>query len=227
MLPADRRSRGGLVALGGAALALLVAVAALAVSWRALDQAHDARDIALAGRAAPTGQPAVDTTTPSVTDTSAAPAPVDPNSTSAPPLNRQTVYKIKYEKQALTLRAPGYTTMDVDLDEPRADVGNGSDIRLNGKSGGTPTLSLGEGVSASDAGATGMTPQDCADKIRTFPVGQGSELPVRQGVVLCLTTSFAAAKARGDTQRMVLLEITGVGADDAVTVQLTAWDIPG
>lgn len=76
------------------------------------------------------------------------------------------------------------------------------------------------------AGAPGMTPQDCADKIRTAPIGLGAEIPVRQGLVLCITTSFQAARSRGDLQRMVLLEITGVGADKSVTVQVTAWDIP-
>jgi hypothetical protein len=214
-------------------LALLVAVGALAVAWRSLDQAQDARDIALAGRAQATPEPPPAQPT-GPADNGATPEPppttnppVDPTGTGEPPpLNPRTVFKIKYEKQSLTLKAQGNGYMYADLDEPRANVdSNGYDLAVsNGIQ--TPEFRLGNEVQGSEAGAPGMTPQDCADRIRTAPVGQAADIPVRQGLVLCVMTSFQAARSRGDLQRMVLLEITGVGADKSVTVQATAWDIP-
>jgi hypothetical protein len=59
-----------------------------------------------------------------------------------------------------------------------------------------------------------------------FNMGCSTE-PVHKGIAICLTTDYAAAKARGDRWRMVLVEVVGIDNDGAVTVQLTAWDIPG
>src|SRR5262249_59933437 len=113
-------------------------------------------------------------------------------------------------------------------EEPRANVaGQGHDLALTVSSkGGVPYFTLGEGVEGSEQGAPGMTPQDCAEKIRIAPISSNAWIPARQGSVLCLTTSFAAAQAQGDVRHMVLMEITAVAADDAVTVQLTGWNIP-
>ncbi|MFY1649725.1 hypothetical protein ACN27J_02345 [Solwaraspora sp. WMMB762] len=58
------------------------------------------------------------------------------------------------------------------------------------------------------------------------PLGNDTPVPVRQGVVLCLVTSFEVAESRGDPRRMVLVEITGVAADGRVTIAATAWNIP-
>lgn len=232
------RSRGAVFATGVAVLALLVAAVSLVVAWRAIDQADDARQFALAGggvavapaTGAPTPPPttaAPPTTAPAATE----PATVtDPTSTGEPPpLDARTVYTPKYERQVLTLRVAGCNdSMYIDLDEPRANVGsNDNDLTYyNRCAGEASVLRLGDGVEASDTGSPQMTPHDCAERIRTAPLGSEASVPVRKGVVLCVTTSLATARSKGDSQRMVRLEITGVADDRTVTLQSTAWDIP-
>jgi hypothetical protein len=211
--------------------ALLVALAAFGVAWRALDQAHDARDIALAGRgqAVPGNQQATGPAAASGGSGATAAPPANPNASGEPPpLDQRTVYKVKYDKQTLILKTQSSYSMYVDLDEPRANVAEeGHDLALvSSYNGGVPHFTLGEGVEGSEQGAPGMTPQDCAEKIRIAPINSKAQIPARQGSVLCLTTSFAAAQARGDVRHMVLMEITAVAADAAVTVQLTGWNIP-
>lgn len=212
-------------------LAVLVSLVAMLVAWRALDQAQDARDIALVGRA-----PAMDageaSDGPTSGPTSAVPTtagrrtPASPSAGAEPPeLNPRTAYELKYEKQSLVLpQAPQCNDPTyLDLDEPRAHVPReGSDLRYVVPCNTAPVVSVG----TSAAGAPGMTPQDCAEKIRTEPIGQVG-VPVTKGLVLCTTTSFQEAQARGDVQRMVLVEITGIAPSGAVSFLLTAWNIPG
>jgi hypothetical protein len=234
--PGRRRSARTVLVLSACALALLLAFVSLLVSWRALDQAGDARDIAAAaGRGQPMTPAAAQreaTSTPEParsTATSEATTPSAVTSGEPPPLNPRTAFKIKYDKQSLTLKPQGSYPMYVDLDEPRANVGqSGYDLALAGPSSYSQDpayFKLGEDVAGSEAGAPGMTPQDCGEKIRTAPVG-AANIPARKGTVLCLTTSYTAARERGDVQRLVLLEVTGVATDNTVTVQVSAWDIP-
>lgn len=232
-----RRSRGSLLALGVAALALLVATVSLLVAWRAVDQAGDARQFALSGGAASdvagpaTQAPAPTTGAPPQTEapTTDSPSVPDPTSTAEPaPLDERTAYKVKYERQVLTLKAGCNDSMYIDLDEPRANVEyNDYDLGFTRRcQGGTSNLSLGEGGEGSESGNPQMTPHECAERIRTAPIGTDAQVPVRKGVVLCLTTSLASARAKGDSQRMVRLEITGAADDGTVTLLSTAWDIP-
>jgi hypothetical protein len=218
------------------ALTLLLATSALLLSWRALDRANDARDIALAGRAPGGSSPAIAPTATGSDQPAATPEPTatistatgiaDPSSTGAPPLDRRTVYKAKYEKQMLTLKPQGSYPMYADLDEPRANVADDHEIALFSATTSTPAhFKLGDEVAASEGGSPGMSPQDCGERIRTAPIGRAN-IPVRQGAVVCLTTSYAQARSRGDYQRLVLFEVTAVANDSAVTVQITAWDIP-
>lgn len=232
------RPRGALLVFGVAALALLIAVVSLVVAWRALDQARDAKQIALAaggrepsGRASQAQGPVPTVSVPAEPPTAAAPteASIDsaPSGTGAPSLDEHTVYTPKYERQALTLKAACSYEMYADLDEPRANVSNaGYDIALNGFCVNEPGyLSLGSGVEGSTSAEPGLTPHDCAERIRTAPLGS-ARIPARKGTAACLTTSFAEAQEKGDTQRLVFLEITGVAEDGAVTIRATAWDIP-
>jgi hypothetical protein len=221
----------GVAALAVAGLALLLALGSAVFAWRAIDQAKDAKQVALAGRAEPVAPAAA---SPSSSPSSAAEPlpseePVEPAGTGEPaPLDERTVYTPKYEKQSLTLKARECNhSMYADLDEPRANVAStGYDLVLSGDcSGNLLYLRLGEGVEGSESGSAGSTPQDCAEQIRTAPLGE-AKVPVRKGVVLCLTTSFVAANERGDDQRMVLVEITGVADGGAVTLKATAWNIP-
>lgn len=219
---------GPMVALGAALLALLVSCASALFSWRAADQAAEAKDAALGGRSQQGATPQAGVPNPTAAPAEK-PPPADPNATVPPTLGEDTVYSVHYTKQTLTLTAKCNDSMYADLDEPRGNVAsNGADIEfIAGCSATNPSgLSLGSGVDASSAGAPNMDPRECADRIRTSPVGD-APIPVRKGVAICMTTSYAAARARGDRWRLVLLVVTGVAEDGAVTVEANAWDAPG
>jgi hypothetical protein len=233
-----RRQRGAALALGVAVLALLVAVVSLVVAWRAVDQAGDAKQFALAGGTGEVADPAARVPTAPVTTGAPPPteAPVDavtsapdPSASGEPaPLDERTAYTPRYEKQILTLKAGCNDNMYIDLDEPRANV-EYSDYDLGFTrrcQGEASVLTFGDGVEGSESGNPQMTPHDCAERIRTAPVGTEAKVPVRKGVVLCVTTSLGKAREKGDSQRMVRLEITGAAEDGTVTLQSTAWNIP-
>jgi hypothetical protein len=116
--------------------------------------------------------------------------------------------------------------MFADLDEPRGDAERTlADLSYTRNCYGPSEFSLTDDVDGTAAAAPGMTPADCADKIRTAPVGSAS-LPVRKGIAFCLTTSYAAAVARGDRWRIVLVVVTGVADDGAVSIEASAWNAP-
>ncbi|MDG4830324.1 hypothetical protein O7627_13550 [Solwaraspora sp. WMMD1047] len=217
-------------ALSVSVMALLIAFGSAVFAWRAIDQAEDAKEIALAGRG---DEPQLERRAPTnptdlteSTDSSAGNLGGPTASGQPPRLDERTVYNIKYEDQTLTLKATETESMELDLDEPRANVRDEADIRLEVEYGTAQRyLELVEDVQGSEGAGPGSTPYDCAEKIRTAPLGS-SRVPVKQGVVICVMTSFSAAQKRGDPQRMVRLEVTGVGADQAVTVKVSAWDIP-
>lgn len=236
---APRRSRGAGLAVVLALFSLIVSLGTAAIAWRALDQAGDARDIALAGNggAKPTaaapggggeGAPApttaaapVDTATEGASDGGGA------SSTTPPKLDERTVYTPDYPRQTLTITTNGCNGSGVDLDEPRVN-GNNAELFLVKCYDGQLFLKLGEGVSASSAVSATSTPTECSEKIRTTPLIGESKVPARQGQVLCLSTSYSAAKSSGDKWRMVLVEVTGVGNDNTTaTISATAWVIPG
>ncbi|MFC6017031.1 hypothetical protein ACFP2T_12550 [Plantactinospora solaniradicis] len=221
-------------------MALLLALGSTVFAWRAIDQAKDAKDIAIGRLPVAGGGPATDApeapTAPSTADQGQTPAeattaPDDvPRSPGEPPeLNERTVYQPEYEKQSLTLRARCGYDMYADLDEPRARVdGAGHDLRFTAACGNEPSsLRLGEGVQGSESARPGMTPQECVDAIRTAPIAEGAKVPVRKASMICVTTNYAAARERGDVWRMALVEIVAVANDGAVTIQATAWNIPG
>ncbi|WP_123601152.1 hypothetical protein [Micromonospora sp. Llam0] len=153
---------------------------------------------------------------------------VDP--TAQPTLDAQTQYTVHYPQQTLTLRLSGNNqSMHADLDEPLADAPSAvADITLRGGYSNAPAnLVLGRDVRGSQVVESGLTPHDCSEQIRIAPLGAEAQVPVRQGVVLCLWTSRAAAINSGIAQLVVKLEITGVSADGAVSLRMDAWKIPG
>ncbi|MDG4766515.1 hypothetical protein O7632_20790 [Solwaraspora sp. WMMD406] len=153
---------------------------------------------------------------------------VDP--TAQPTLDAQTQYAIHYPQQLLTLRVSGNnTSMHADLDEPRADVPSSeADITLRASYGNPQAnLVLGRDVRGSKVDGPGLTPHDCSEQIRMAPLGAEAQVPVQQGVVLCLWTSRAAAVNSGRAQLVVLLEITGDSPDGDVSLRMDAWKIPG
>ncbi|MEW1589194.1 hypothetical protein AB0283_27545 [Micromonospora vinacea] len=217
-----------------AVLALLVAVGSAAVSWRALDQAQTARDIASAR------QPVGSTGTEPVADLPSTPGAADPAQATASPeelprspgtppeLSEQTVYEPKYENQSLTLKPTDcFKEMEVDLDEPRANVGsNSTEMALNAGCPGAPFIKLANGVEGSEAATAGMKPAECNNSIRSAPIASDAEVPLRKGSWLCIRTNYAAARELRDRWRMVLLEVVAINNDRTTVIRVTAWNIP-
>jgi hypothetical protein len=228
-------SRRGTIAVGVALLALIVSLASAVFAWRAIDQANDARDMALAGggRSSPGTDPAGGgVTTAPTTDagpaaTTKAPA-ADPNATpAAPVLNEQTKYRVKYTKRAMNLQTRCGSDLYIDLDEPRVRVdASVAELSFSMPCGTDPAYFKLTGAEGSAVESPKITPSDCNDKIQLSPVGDDVQLPARQGRVLCVKTSLGRADAAGDTWKMVVVEVTATGEDGVVSIEASAWDIP-
>jgi hypothetical protein len=224
---------GGLLALAVAAVALLVAVIAVVVSVTATGRAREAQRQAEAAVAAAngTGGATPERTAESPPRPSDA-APTDSSSPTVgpelPPLNPETVYKVGYQKTTLTLRSGCNNQLYIDLDFPRvAATETAADLSFTPNcSNDAARLRLQDGVSASLADTPALLPADCAKRIQTAALGEGLNVPLQQGVVMCIVTSGAAARAQGLTQKMVLLEVKAMGRDESATVEVSAWDIP-
>ncbi|GAA1752956.1 hypothetical protein GCM10009681_24830 [Luedemannella helvata] len=228
-----RRGPAATIAIVISLLALVVSAATALLALRALDRASDAQQTATAaggqegaGGPQPTAGPPGDSagTQPSAAPTSAADGPA---STVPPTLGQGTVYQPKYTNETLTLSMPtSCRSMYVDLHEPRANAAADiSELSLY-NCGGAPSFRITDGVTASMAGTPAMEPAECSDKIRTVPLGNEQKIPVRQAIVLCVITSFADSKSRGEDWRLVRVEISGVG-NDTVTLKADSWIIPG
>ncbi|WP_341720332.1 hypothetical protein QQG74_11815 [Micromonospora sp. FIMYZ51] len=224
--------RIALVALAVAALALLLAFGTTLVAWRALDQARDAKAIALNEQRPPEPSPPP-ATIPAPGDDVESPsmsADVPLPSGEAPVLNEQTEYKPKYAKQPLVFKASCSTSgvMYADLDEPRAlNDRAGAEIQFRQSCGTEPTtFLLMNDVDGSEAATPGMEPKECAEKIRSELIPKGDPIPVRKNATLCLTTDYQAARDRGEPWRIILLQVVGMAIDGTTSVEVSAWDIP-
>ncbi|MEU4402330.1 hypothetical protein [Micromonospora orduensis] len=228
-----RRGRLGLVVVAVAALALLVSLGSAVVSWRALDQAQTARDIASARGPVGSTDTAPAPSDPPAAPTDAAPTPTVPEDSPRPPgtppdVRPEAVYEVEYESQTLTLKpADCFTRMSVDLDEPRANVAvNGSEFFLDPNcQGGAPVIKLRDGAQGSET-TTAMKPGECFNAIRSAPIAENADVPLRKGSWLCLSTNYAAAQERRDRWRMVLMEVISINNDRTVVIRATAWNIP-
>jgi hypothetical protein len=239
--PAGPRPKTGgrnlltLVAVAVAVLALLLGGVATIVAVKASGDAKEARDLAAAAQAGTPVNPAnpvqpnddAPAPDPGPTTDTAAPEPIDPNATAAPVIDDRTTYTSRYDKEPMTVTSDGCASMEVDVDEPRSNVNDGSDLTFTGPcSSKTAAFELPQGVNASIAGSRDSTPADCATKIRQAPVGAQNKIPARKGTVICLTTSFLGAKERGDRWRIARIEITDVSSDSTTArLEAYAWDI--
>ncbi|MEU8330813.1 hypothetical protein [Micromonospora sp. NPDC048839] len=221
--------RGARLAVVFAVVGLLLAAVALArdvFDWRLGAETPAATGpTASAGPANPVpGNPASSVPPPTATSS------VRPRSPATPPkIDAQAVYEPEYENQSLTLKtADCFKKMQVDLDDPRANVGSdASEMSLDpGCQGGAPWIRLDGGVEGSEAAAAGMKPGECYDAIRTSPIAEGAEVPLRKGSWLCVRTNFQTASAQRDDWRIVLVEVVSLGNDRAVVIRATAWNIP-
>lgn len=218
-----------IIALAASVIALLAALGSAALSLTALQQANAAKEAAGGTKTADNrggnnppagGQP---TNNPPPTLSSPKPSLTGP-----PVLDERTNYSVKYTKQSLTLTAACNYSMYADLDEPRGNVAsNGADLVFHGGCSATDPAEfrVGDDVDAGLVENANATPQECTDRIRRTPVGD-APIPVRQGIAICVTTSYNAARARGDVWRVVLIVVTGVSDLRTVTVETSAWNIP-
>jgi hypothetical protein len=203
---------------------LVASLGAGAVSLMALQHASEAKELAAAPGPTQANVPAAQQPV-KPQQTTAAPKTT---STAPPVLDERTVYDIKYTKQALTLTAGCSSYMYADLDEPRGNVAsNGADFWFRGGCNATnPALfGVGDGVDAAIIDNPNATAQECSDRIRKAPLGD-TGIPVRQGVAVCLTTSYKSARALGDSWRVVLIVVTGVSDLRTATIEASAWNIP-
>ncbi|MBQ1073895.1 hypothetical protein KBX06_12095 [Micromonospora sp. C31] len=236
--PPPAKPRGGsrwpLVAVGAAALAVVLGLLATVLSLRALDQANDARDIARAagagrvGEPPGTGEPAQTSTPPAPATTGAEPPPEPGTSGSAEPsIDPQTPFKEKYVDERLTLRASCNTNLDIDLDKPEVRVSDGEELRFTARCGGNSSyFNLAPGTKGAQVDAATLSAADCDDRIDKGGIGTDINVPARKSVVLCIRTNLTDARERGDTWKMALVQVTDVNDDGTVVLTAKAWDIP-
>jgi hypothetical protein len=210
--PAARRphrSRGVLVALAIAVLALLASGGASYIAWNAKDSAEAMHMPAAAPAPVPSTVAATSAPTPQATTPEVAPSG----------------YTLRYAQEPLEIRVPCDETALVDLDAPRLDAPEQeSDVRYDNRCGAAGALlSVGPGaqrgshISDPEADALG-----CADAVDTEPLDPGENVPVQKGTVLCVRTGGAT----GGQPVLALVEVTGLGANGVASLRATAWTMP-
>lgn len=230
------RPRGGRLAafaLLTAGLATVIALVSIMVAVLALSRAGDARRdarAALAGAtegptgAAPTatgqpaGAPTTDQTQPEATAT---------DGEQLPPINPEANYRQVAQKVSVSMQAISCNEQYLDVDGPAVsnEEHRGSELSITACSGPESFQLLGDVVgSRMDSSAVG--PRDCAQATRTSLIAKDALVPVRQGVVLCVLTSFDEADRTGISQKLALLEVTAVSKDGQASIQVTTWDVP-
>jgi hypothetical protein len=215
-----------------ALLAVVVAIGSLAVAWRALDRAGDARDIALRAGPAPGGAAAspAPQPPPQPAETTEATETPDGSQPSAPPtLNPQTAFVAKYDSTEMQVQASCNAPRYLDMDRPQVDAGTeGYDLALRAPCSQTDgfALGLGEDVKAIKGDNPDLTPNECWSKISLSAVAPQSDVAIKQGSVLCVWTSLTAAKTRSELSDLVVLQVRGVASDGTVTMQVKAWQVP-
>jgi hypothetical protein len=204
------RSRGVLLAVAIAVLALLASGGASYIAWSAKGRAEAMPHV-------PVTAPAP---VPSTVAASSAPAPQ-----ATTPQADPSGYTLRYAQEPLQIKVPCDGAALVDLDAPRVDAPEqDSDVRYDNKCGAAgPLLSVGPGgqrvshITDPEADAPG-----CADAIDTEPLDPGESIPVQKGTVLCVRTGGAS----GAQPMLALVEVTGLGAKGAASLRATAWTMP-
>jgi hypothetical protein len=210
-------------------VALVAIVVAVLAMGRAGDAKRDAEAALAAGAGVPT--PVVPTATgqPAATPTADEPQP-DATATvgpQLPPINPEANYRMVAEKASVSMQAISCNEQYLDVDGPAVsnDEQSGSELAVTSCSG-PESFQLTSDVVGSRMDSAAVGPLDCARATRTAPITDGALVPVRQGVVLCVLTSFAEANKTGITQKLALVEVTTVAKDGQAGVQVTTWDVP-
>jgi hypothetical protein len=157
--------------------------------------------------------------------------PSDQQSSVSPPTNIDPsgVFTAAYRQQNLIFHSPGPCdgNLYVDLDEPRVGVtSQEADLELSQECIGKDRLLLSyAGSTVAIAPNSNVTPNDCAELIRTGALSSNQSVPVELGTVLCLVTNRQAAEVEGITQKIVRIHITAV-AKGTVSATAFAWNVP-
>jgi hypothetical protein len=211
-LPAEHRShrsRGVLLALVIAVLALLASGGASYIAWTAQGRAEamhmpGTAPVPVTSTVAATSAPAPQATTPEAVPSG---------------------YTLKYAQEPLQIKVPCDGMALVDLDAPRLDAPEQeSDLRYDNRCGAAgPLLSVGpggqRGSHITDAEADAPS---CADAVDTEPLDPGESVPAQKGTVLCIRTGGAT----GAQPVLALVEVTGLGANGVASLRATAWTAP-
>ncbi|MEU4240616.1 hypothetical protein [Actinoplanes sp. NPDC026619] len=214
---------------GAAGVAVLLALVAVVLAWRANGRANDALEKASAPIVVqPTTQPP--TVTPPTTEPTTAPTGTETTTdgTEAPTLSPETKYAEKYTGEDLKVAMTDCSgSVDVDLDEPRVRAENTDRefTLISPCSGRGPRMELLDGVQGAAAKSDAVKPNECAELIRTGPLPAGVQA-LRTGQVYCINTSLDTARTKAITWKMIVLTVTATANDGTVTFKASAWDIP-
>jgi hypothetical protein len=212
-----------LLALTATALSVYaIAVASAAVDKKAgataqapTDHSNQPTDAATAPAAPTTAQPSAGAQ-PTGATTRASAGELDPKA------NFTDAYTPSLQKLSIHPTPGGYRY--VDLDKPQVGGQNGTaDLTFHDR---VFTFEPGTGLGV--ATSAEVQPKDCVDLIRTAGLDPATSIPASTpDLTLCISTSFAEAKAQGITWKMVVLHVTAVATDGTIQVDLRAWNIPG
>ena len=154
---------------------------------------------------------------------------ITPRATDAPLPTASANYTVAYEDRRLTLQPNGANcsgnARTVDLDEPAINVSSGGDIEYQPtyQCNGAPSLQF-----VSDKVATVVsadaTPEDCAQAIQLSPASQ--EIAPSQDLVVCAVTDGQGAANEPVRAKVTRIVVTGVGQEQKVALNVTAWEIP-
>jgi hypothetical protein len=226
-----RRRRSGFTA-GLSALALLVSVVSIGLSLYALSVASS-NDSATATPQQSSQSTSAEDTIPGESDgaptqTASEEQTSEATATDAPLPTTSANYTVSYDDKRLSLQPSredcgGQRT--VDLDQPSINVSTGGDIEYQPAYDceGSPSLRF-----VSDKVATLVspeaTPQDCAQAIQLSPASQ--QIAASQDLVVCVVTDGQGAANEPIRAKMARIVVTGVGREQKVAMNVTAWEIP-
>lgn len=216
------------VSLGVAATALLRSPTATSPSAYTAASADGARTVTVMATPSvdDSGLTATATGDPETAPSSSEDATIDPRALPAPTAD----YQLVYEEQALTLRPAGNgcgkaREREVDLDQPAVGATDDAlDLHYRSSCNSkTPALKFANARLAT-AKNSAASPQECADAIRTAPIG--TTVAPSQDLVLCAVTNGVGAPDEPNRAKIALVVINSVGTDQTVVLTVKTWEIP-
>jgi hypothetical protein len=210
-------NNGSLVLLS--LLAVLIALGASAVAVYSLDQArqatsraNEAYDTAKRAAATPTKAPA------------AAPGPTTAKPTPTASKGPTFVSELVRAPLKLPAAASACASVYVDIDKMTVGDSNGHEFYASNCVG---PLSLHVDRTGGAVPTTiNPTPELCASQITNDTTHTELIMPVITGLSFCLLTNKADAAQQSLPQRLAIVEVTDVGADNSIQLVISTWRVP-